>query len=652
MNKESKWNNFLKELGNIFFFWLFGVFFFTVFRISFISIYHKQMGDKVDFSEIVKVLFMGFRFDCTAISYFLIIPLISLLLLSFYNKFRIAKSIRIVHQYIYVILSSFICIITLNYFKEYNDQFNNFLFLGLYDDRKAVFHTILEDFHPIMNSIALLLIILLGILVFKYFEKKTIFYSLLSKIQSSYSKIIFIISVLGLFFIGMRGSYSKIPAIRKWSGVSVDAFLNKTVLNPYRSFKYALQDFNELNLLNGENPYCDTDQFRKYFQESRVRDIIKKNAKGDTVSKPKQIFLVVMESYDSWPLMDKYQQFGLSRNLSEIAKKGTHFTQFLPSSNSTFNSFGSVVTGVPYCGVNISQLGTINEPFVTSIFLQFKKLGYQTNFFYGGFLSWVNIGEFTRHQGVDRIFSGADAGGKSDSGAWGVEDEKLFDLVLKNTNPDVNSLNVILTSSYHAPYVVDVYKKGFPYRSTTDFPSSVKKYFDEGMTLEELGHLWYGDKCIGDFVKIAEKKYIEGLFCFTGDHYGRRFLNPRPNLYEQSSVPFIIYGNNIPKSVNTTPGSHIDILPTLIEKIAPKGFEYYSFGTSMFSENKEKGIGLDKMIIPNELYHFTDDKKINKIDLVDFKQKQVKSSSLLKEYDKIMSLSWYYTIKGDSIKIK
>ena len=41
------------------------------------------------------------------------------------------------------------------------------------------------------------------------------------------------------------------------------------------------------------------------------------------------------------------------------------------------------------------------------------------------------------------------------------------------------------------------------------------------MSLKELGHLCYSDKCIGDFVRNAQLKFPNSLFLFTGDHYGR-----------------------------------------------------------------------------------------------------------------------------------
>ena len=287
---------------------------------------------------------------------------------------------------------------------------------------------------------------------------------------------------------------------------------------------------------------------------------------------------------------------------------------------------------------------------MTSMFTQFKALGYQTNFFYGGFLSWENIGQFTKYQGVDRIFSGVDAGGESDSGAWGVEDEKLFNLVLDNVDPDAYSLNVILTSSYHPPYAIDIYEKGFPYHSEADFPSEVKSLSDGRMTMEEMGHLWYSDKAIGDFVNSAAQKFPDALHGFTGDHYGRRFVNYHPNLYERNAVNFILYGKNIPVGINKTPGTHVDILPTLIELIAPKDFQYYSFGTSLFTNDKTLGIGFNEVVTKSNLYYFPNDAKIRTIDLNNLIETQLENSPLLKDHDQFMALSWYYTMKGNALK--
>lgn len=639
IKRHDKWNNFLIELGQLLFFWFVGVLFFFAYRGIFMLLFHKQMDDATGFGEVLKVIMMGFRFDTSMVTYFVLLPLLSLLILAGFDLFKIIRAIRIVFQYVFAILSTTIAVVTFNYYKEYNDQFNSFLFLTLYDDQKAVFKTILEDFNPMLNIFSLLLVVLLLIFIFRFFEKRQFIFKLLQQVNFKGSRVVLAILTLVVSFGSVRGSFTRVPAMRKWSAVSADDFLNKIVINPFRSLHYAVKDFKKINSLDTKNPFVSDEKYRG---ENLIASITKQ-AKGATIEKPKQIFLVVMESYDSWPLMEEYLFLQLSSNLANIASEGTHFNYFIPASKSTFNSFATITSNVPYCGINVSRLGKVNGSPVTSIFSQFKKLGYETNLFYGGFLSWQNIGEFTSHLGVDRRFSGANAGGKTDSGDWGVEDEKLFDLVLEHTDTTKYSLNVILTTSYHAPYSIDLDEKGFPYKSDSDLPSEGIKHFDNGMTMEEMGHLWYSDKVIGDFMKIAKSHYPMGLFCFTGDHYGRRFINHQPNLYERSSVPFIMYGKGIPKGVNTTPGSHVDILPTLMELIAPKDFEYYSFGTSLFDENKNIGIGYEKVISPSKLYYFqkTQNDEFNLPNQIDILPTL---DELLEKYKETMALSWEYTV--------
>ena len=648
--KKNKWHNFVKELSNLIFFWLFGVCFFFVFRVLFIVIYSKETSEGIGFNEYYKVLLMGFRYDASITAYFLIIPFLALLFLSFLGLFNVIRSVRKIFQYLFVILSSIITVVTINYYAEYNNQFNNFLFLALYDDQKAVAGTILKDFHPVANLLSLLLIIVSSIYIFKFYEKKETIYRFLNKPKFRFYQYILVFVSIVLFVFSIRGSVNDIPIKRRMAGVSKDLFLNKTITNPFFSLNYAYEDFRELNASNGENPFMKEEEFLKTYPKKYVSDYIERTAPGTDKDKPKQIFIVIMESYDSWPLLKKYESFGFSKELSHIAENGTHFVNFLPAANATFFSYGAIVTNIPYCGVNISHLGETREQYVTSIFAQFKKLGYQTNLFYGGFLSWENIGEFSKHQGVDHIFCATDIGGEADEGLWGVPDRKLFDLVLEKTDADKYSLNIILTTSYHTPYSINVEKEGFPYRSARDFPKNVAKYYDNAMTINELGHLWYGDKAIGEFVLKAKDKYKDGVFTFTGDHFGRKFINHKPNLYEKSSVPFIMYGKNIPKEISKVPGSHIDIMPTLIEMVAPKDFKYYSFGTSLFSQNKKDAIAYRKYMDYTDLYSFPKEEKLVKYNLKTAHETQLDKNNVEKKHNKLMSLAWYYTMKGNEIK--
>lgn len=191
---------------------------------------------------------------------------------------------------------------------------------------------------------------------------------------------------------------------------------------------------------------------------------------------------------------------------------------------------------------------------------------------------------------------------------------------------------------------------GFQYRTEQDLPSKAQTQYTGAMPLKALGHIWYSDKSIGDFVSQAEDKYDKSLYCFTGDHFGRRFINSKPNLFEKSTVPFIIYGSDVKAQINTTPGSHVDIIPTLVEMIAPKNYKYYSFGNSLFFNSDNKlGIGYHKIISKNELQYFSKNSDIQTYNFKTGTNSYISKSDFETEYRKFLSLSWHFTVIGDSI---
>src|SRR5205814_2311392 len=121
--------------------------------------------------------------------------------------------------------------------------------------------------------------------------------------------------------------------------------------------------------------------------------------------------------------------------------------------------------------------------------------------------------------------------------------------------------------------------------------------------LRVLGHLWYSDKCVGDFVAEGERQLERPLFAITGDHYSRKqYVSARPthSLYESLAVPLVIYG---PKALEQTQrptaiaGSHLDIVPTLIDLAAPKVFEYHAFGRDLFDQSQpQAGYGCNAVV--------------------------------------------------------
>jgi len=659
----NKWNNLIDEFVKLAYFWLFSIIFYSLFRVFLIIYFNQKIGINVNNTDIFNAILVGFKFDTHIVCIFLLIPFLSNLLIQTKNRDKIIQKIRLLFEYLFISISIILFVVTITYFKEYNSQFNYFVFEALYDDIGAITKTIALQYNPLSSFFIIFILIFISHKIIKYINTLNINIQFLYT-NNIFIRIIIIISLILLFIIAARGKIDGKPPIRKWAYITQDEFLNKIVMNPMRTLIYAYKDFKKLQN-NDKNPYLtNSNNILKIANEYFDRNITKNNfinisnkvVKNNKIDKPEHIILVVMESYDSWPLQEKYKDLHITDNLRDIASRGLHFKNFLPAAHSTMNSLGSIITGLPYTGVNISTIKSLGGAEKTSIFKQMEKLGYDTFFFYGGFLSWQNIGNFVKNQGANHIYSAAHAGGKTKSGVWGIDDDQLFKIVENKLSKYKKTFSIIMTTSYHGPFTIDVQKLGYPYKTNKDYPAKYKKIDDGSISANTLGHLWYSDKAIGNFVRNFENINPNTIFAFTGDHYGRRSFNNKANLYELSSVPFILYGKDINKDLidEDKVGNHLDIAPTIIELIAQKGFEYNSFGKSLeYKTNNEIVFGYKKALDNSAVYKIDLKKglfvfKNNKNIFLNINQvKNHKDyNNIVTKYKNYMALYWNITINN------
>lgn len=612
----SDWERFISQLKKDLKQWMFFMLTLTFFRIVFVAYFRIRIEEVTPWTALIKALVNGIRYDSMAATYFILLPLLLSVLCGFIDLTSFTASVRRGFGAFFLILSTVLSIVSIEYFREYNDQFNHFIFNLYYDDTRAILSTIWADYRVLPNLVAISVVSALIMKLYRLFMASRLFEKNRGKNSSPGVpfRVVFGLALTALLVIGARGSYGHRPAKREDAAVTRDVFLNKAVLNPYSAGMYAFRIHKKLaNIAGGLETYLPDRNVKKAAQElfgdyrsfKNLDEYFRRTASGGRNERPKHIFLVVMESYDAWPLMEKYASLGLTSELARIARKGIHVKYFLPASDGTATSFCALVSGLPDSNAVINYRKSSKRPYPSSITQDFKRLGYRTRFFYGGYLSWQKIGDFARGQGFDEIYGAAHIGSWASHNEWGVEDENLFNFIVSTLEPAsaVPSLNVIMTTSYHPPYELDVYRKGFPLRA---IPEDLAALYDGSVKLKTFGHLWYSDRCIGEFVRIAEKKFEKPLFAFTGDHYSRRFINTLPDQYEKSAVPFILYGEEVLRGVplpENPVGSHIDIAPTLIELAAPKGFPYYAIGRNLLGSRPNRfGISKDYIISSQFLF--------------------------------------------------
>ena len=583
-------------------------------RFYFISALYKYLSHGTAPQTIVYAMLHGLRFDSLWATCWVFMALAFLTIPSlFIDKISYAAKQKF-RRYlggVFTFVTTLIYVTSVEYYREFADGFNYFLFDWLYDDKLAILKTIYTHYHPIRDFIIVVVVLLLYIKLSSRFISNA--KPNKSKKYSATKKILLSIAIVCFYVIGFRGSIGHRPIQLKDAGVTTDRLLNKSIVSPYSYLKYASDDYWEQQQESQEDLQLASTEVlataRKFFGTKKYYPVLakylKKTAKGPKLAKPKHIFLIIGESLDAWPLQEQYRQLGLATNLQKIIGNGSlYFKYFLPCACGTMETINTIMNGVQDCGLHSNYRKGTKIP--TTLAPQFKKLGYKPQFFYGGYLSWQQVGDFAASKDFAAVYGAAHINDSwTQTNEWGVDDRSLFNFIIATVkNSKSPTFNVIMTTSNHPPFSIDLKREGFPKEQVAELLAQHKP---SAKGINALGHVWYADKAIGEFVKNVTAMNGNVLVAITGDHYGRRHILSQPPAFEVSAVPLIIYPGKLKKysSYNVkmpqrVAGSHLDLAPTLIELIAPKGFTYYAIGNDLLVKRRFNfGIGKNRVITPD-----------------------------------------------------
>ena len=622
------------------------------FRLLMIELFgsDKQPGHGV--IDILQAMTRGARFDSMVATYPVLPSLFLTLWCLFSDVSRIAQRVRVTVGVATVAAHLAICGITIGYFKEYHDQFNQWLVGLLTDDVGAIARTIWRGYPIVMYLCAFAILAAAGGWGVSWLLLRAPFWR--TPQFHPQSRVLRALTVLAI-----RGWGIRRPIKQRDLAVTRDPFLNKLVANPYVALRYAILDYRYVTGADGLSVFLKegtiVDAAKSIFPNAgQWRDLdtlCQRTAVGRPGPKPRHIFLIVCESLDAWPLLPEYRTLGLADGLAQLATNGISCKSFVSAGGATIHALGTLVSGLPEAGVNINYQPASRSPFATASAPIFKRLGYHTRFIYGGY-SWQRADEFCLAQGFDE-FSGVPKFKNLPAGAlgtWGAFDEYLFDYVLQETPADIPSFNIILTTVNHPPYDCDVTARGFPHRT---MPAPFDRIYDGTDPMKVFGHQWYTAKCAGEFVLAAEKRFPGSIFIVTGDHASRHFLNSHPSLYERKAVPCLIYGREVLNGLTPPPviaGCHLDLLATLVELSADRGFEYAALGRNLFDpKTAPLGFGNGIVVTPDLLFDMAYPDQPLAVPGGQLPHPLPSIEPLRRHYQALHALSWWRVMKGSAL---
>ncbi len=586
-NTDAGWQLFAAGLAADIRLWLWCVALLFGARVALVFQNLGSMVPTTGWNDRAQAFWTGFRFDVPIAT---VVALPSVLMSCLALKISIEAGGWRVRQFfatLFTVLWLLLTVITLGYFREYHNQFDVHLLGVVYDDFGAVLTTIWKTYPVIWGGVGLCAT---AWVLFKCQQRwLRVCFPFPTPAAPKHLTTRVALGLLLLFVLiaGFRGSVGRRPMQRKDAARTSDLVLNRCVMNAFTSLRYAIKSHRRLmggdglrNYLGGESPLAAFREYAGRDDLASIEDSFLREALGVQGEKPSHIFVVVMESYDGWTLLEEHAEWNISNELKALGRGGIQVGRFLPGSHSTMTSLATIIGGLADAGVITNErLKPGEAPLATAIAPQMKRLGYRTNLFYAGFGSWQRIEDFCMEQGFDETFAGSEMGEGVHTNEWGISDRDLFAYIKTAVKSDVPSFNLIMTSTNHRPYDLDLEAEGCP---LTEVPPQYAGAFSGGnSTLNALGHHWYSDHWLGDFVREVVGRVPGSLFAITGDHWGRGFPGPRPTNLERATVPLVLYGPDVlPPGVDGSAlsGSHLDLGATLIELAAPRGFTYHAIG--------------------------------------------------------------------------
>ena len=470
---------------------------------------------------------------------------------------------------------------------------------GAHDDWGAIVDTAVNEYGLLWRlPLALLAAGVLAWMLFKLLKIKTRPAQIAGR-KKLWIAVARVVIVLPIFFVFVRfgGAFDFAHSINWESAERLkSAFLNENILDDGQAFYRVYQIYKEQKKLTNVN--ISPEEIRKDIavlggntQAATIEKAFKRQVTVPKLAKqPDNVIVILGESYALWPMLPKYQVMGLADEALRMANSDNscQTSLMLAHGSGTMPAVNGFVTGLAEAGLTEETVPeSYKTKYGTGIGQIMKDAGYITVFWYGGMPSWRNIKNYVLAQNFDECYCASDFNYEGGN-AWGCPDKTLFNRVYDyiDSHPNQKTFHIILTSSNHPPYTIDVAAEGFDKNKVLqNLPDDISS---DSETINELGHIWYADMAMGSFVRQTEKLKPDTLFVITGDHAERFTFSKDVNDKTYSAIPCIIYGQGVQKNwlpENAT-GCAMQIMPTLAEIVGKPDMQYSSVLPGLFINDK------------------------------------------------------------------
>lgn len=512
-------------------------------------LYASNQNGTLSLRDYVDVMYHALPVDLSCAGYFLVIPLLLIILSIWWNNLPLRAIMRVYNIVLAIALAlAFVSDATL------------YPFWGFKLDSSVFFY--LKSPQEAMASVSiwfvLVAVLLISLLVWVITKLLNSTYCKLNKVKRLFPVTMFFVLLIAPLFLSMRGGLKESTMNIGKVYYSTNQFLNHSAVNPV---------FSVLSSISKSDDYS---QQYNYFEEQEralLFNGLYSTTDSDTpkllkTSRP-NLLIILMEGFGGDFLSSISGLQDVAPNLDSLATQGVFFSNCYAGSFRTDRGIVCALNGHPGLPSESIMKMPNKSRNLPSLAKKFVEMGYSTDFFYGGDINFTNMQSYLWSNGYQSITADTDfSAAERQTNAWGVNDDITFSALLEKLKNSEDSLwhTTFLTLSSHEPFQVP----------SNRFEDDICNSFA------------YTDSCIGAFVDSLKQSAMWDnlLLVLMPDHgfcYPRTGFKSAPHVHH---IPVIWTGGavkmpmKIDKLMNQT-----DVAATLL---AQMGMDHSDF---LFSRN-------------------------------------------------------------------
>lgn len=533
------------------------LYFFTVLLIFILQkplfmLYNGSIEKGFGFADYMQVMVHGASLDAATAGYLTAFPFLLVLISIWFRKFPL-KKILYGYYILAAALISIIFVVDMALYTFWGFKLDASVFLYI-DSPKEALASVSVGF-ILLRVLAILLLIALNSWVLLKITP-----SVLTATRKRIAGTAGMLLLGGVLFIIIRGGVTESTSNIGQVYFSNEPFLNHSAVNP---------DFSLLSSMGKSQDFASEFNFFDEEKRAALFDGLYPTTDGDSIiqvlnTKRPNILIILMEGFGGAFVEPLGGLPDVTPHFNRLSKEGIFFTNCY--ANSFRTDRGTVCTFSGYLGLPTASVMKIPAKSRTlpAIAEGLSKVGYKTDFLYGGDINFTNMKSYLLSTGYQRLTANTDFSlAEQTSNAWGVNDDITFEYLynqLRNRKEEGPWHTAFLTLSSHEPFEV-------PYHRLEDKIPNAFAYTDE---------------CLGKFVdRLKQTPAWKDLLVIClpdhGFYYPREGSNAMPRFYH---IPLLWLGGavkqpmQVDKIMNQT-----DLAATLLGQL---GLEHTAF---TFSRN-------------------------------------------------------------------